>query len=86
MAPTPEIGLYGGMALLISSITGPGLTTIPLLFQQAGWFTFVHSSSLLHMSANLLNAQAYSSIPSLWADSSHSIAIPCRNHVNDSWE
>ncbi|TVY92647.1 hypothetical protein LAWI1_G002418 [Lachnellula willkommii] len=34
-----NIGLWGGMALLISSITGPGLTTIPLLFQQAGWVT-----------------------------------------------
>ncbi|CZR67268.1 uncharacterized protein PAC_17167 [Phialocephala subalpina] len=34
-----EIGFYGGMALLISSITGPGLTTIPLLYQQAGWLT-----------------------------------------------
>ncbi|KAF8860892.1 hypothetical protein BDZ45DRAFT_292291 [Acephala macrosclerotiorum] len=36
---TPVIGFWGGMALLISSITGPGLTTIPLLFQEAGWFT-----------------------------------------------
>ncbi|TVY34724.1 hypothetical protein LSUB1_G005024 [Lachnellula subtilissima] len=34
-----NIGFWGGMALLISSITGPGLTTIPLLFQQAGWVT-----------------------------------------------
>ncbi|KUJ07081.1 uncharacterized protein LY89DRAFT_789882 [Mollisia scopiformis] len=34
-----EIGFYGGMALLISSITGPGLTTIPLLYQEAGWLT-----------------------------------------------
>ncbi|KAL7272460.1 hypothetical protein RUND412_004727 [Rhizina undulata] len=33
------IGFWGGMALLISSITGPGLTTIPLLFQEAGWLT-----------------------------------------------
>lgn len=47
MAPTEAIGFYGGMALLISSITGPGLTTIPLLFQQAGWFTFVVLSDLL---------------------------------------
>lgn len=42
MAPFEKIGLYGGMALLISSITGPGLTTIPLLFQQAGWLTYVY--------------------------------------------
>lgn len=44
MAPASAIGFYGGMALLVSSITGPGLTTIPLLFQQAGWFTFVYLS------------------------------------------
>jgi hypothetical protein len=56
----PVIGFWGGMALLVSSITGPGLTTslhlqlipnyyshadqlaVPLLFQQAGWFTYEH--------------------------------------------
>ncbi|KAI8915328.1 hypothetical protein DFJ77DRAFT_462200 [Powellomyces hirtus] len=30
-------GFIGGISLLISSVTGPGILTIPLLFQQAGW-------------------------------------------------
>jgi hypothetical protein len=32
-----NIGTIGGLSLLMSSITGPGLLTIPLLFQEAGW-------------------------------------------------
>ncbi|PRP80111.1 hypothetical protein PROFUN_12265 [Planoprotostelium fungivorum] len=32
-----DIGFFGGITLLTNSITGPGLVTIPLLFQQAGW-------------------------------------------------
>ncbi|KAI8994781.1 hypothetical protein BDB01DRAFT_902473 [Pilobolus umbonatus] len=31
------ISSYGSIALLVSSMTGPGLSTIPALFQQAGW-------------------------------------------------
>ncbi|KAJ3048005.1 hypothetical protein HK097_010969, partial [Rhizophlyctis rosea] len=27
----------GGVSLLVSSITGPGIITIPLIFQEAGW-------------------------------------------------
>ncbi|KAH8548355.1 hypothetical protein BGW37DRAFT_506885 [Umbelopsis sp. PMI_123] len=34
---SPGIGLLGSTALLVSSITGPGLTTISLMFQQSGW-------------------------------------------------
>jgi hypothetical protein len=30
-------GFVGGVSLLAASITGPGLVTIPTLFQQAGW-------------------------------------------------
>ncbi|KAJ3004699.1 hypothetical protein HKX48_001096, partial [Thoreauomyces humboldtii] len=30
-------GFTGGISLLVSSVTGPGILTIPLLFQQAGW-------------------------------------------------
>jgi len=32
-----NVGLVGGVSLLISSITGPGITTIPILFQSGGW-------------------------------------------------
>ncbi|KAI9015156.1 hypothetical protein BC832DRAFT_192613 [Gaertneriomyces semiglobifer] len=30
-------GYIGGLSLLISSVTGPGVVSIPMLFQQAGW-------------------------------------------------
>ncbi|PRP85167.1 hypothetical protein PROFUN_07114 [Planoprotostelium fungivorum] len=33
------ITFAGGIMLLINSITGPGILTIPLLFQEAGWLT-----------------------------------------------
>jgi len=54
----PEIGMWGGMALLVSSITGPALTTskpraferhsancslVPLIFQESGWLLFFHT-------------------------------------------
>ncbi|CAG8766920.1 10610_t:CDS:2, partial [Racocetra persica] len=42
---TNGISYFGSIALLVSSITGPGLVTIPILFQDAGWF--VCASSLL---------------------------------------
>jgi hypothetical protein len=59
------IGFWGGMALLISSITGPGLTTIPLLFQEAGWFTPTLSFLLFGVIAgavSLLLVEAMSTI------------------------
>jgi len=33
------IGYVGGVSLLINNITGPAMVTMPLLFQNAGWFT-----------------------------------------------
>lgn len=33
------IGFIGGLSLLINNITGPAMVTMPLLFQNAGWFT-----------------------------------------------
>lgn len=33
------IGTVGGISLLINNITGPAMVTIPLLYQNAGWFT-----------------------------------------------
>ncbi|KAF9970759.1 hypothetical protein BGZ73_006482, partial [Actinomortierella ambigua] len=35
--PAKDISLWGGIALLISNMTGPGLITLPILAQQAGW-------------------------------------------------
>ncbi|CAG8498628.1 22948_t:CDS:2 [Dentiscutata erythropus] len=37
MAPR-TISTLGSISLLVSSMTGPGLVQIPLLFQYAGWF------------------------------------------------
>ena len=32
-----NVGFIGSVSLLITSITGPGIVLIPLVFQQAGW-------------------------------------------------
>ncbi|KAI9300601.1 hypothetical protein BJ944DRAFT_291577 [Cunninghamella echinulata] len=37
MSDSSGIGSYGSIALLVSSMTGPGLATIPAMYQQAGW-------------------------------------------------
>jgi hypothetical protein len=37
------IKFIGGLALLISGLTGPSLAVIPLLYQQSGWLTCVVS-------------------------------------------
>ena len=33
------IGLFGGLCLMISNITGPAVVSLPTLFQESGWFT-----------------------------------------------
>ena len=33
------IGLFGGLCLMLSNITGPAAVSLPTLFQEAGWFT-----------------------------------------------
>ncbi|KAG6380043.1 hypothetical protein JVT61DRAFT_8123 [Boletus reticuloceps] len=59
------IGYLGSVALLVSSITGPSMVVIPLLFQQAGWLTpllaFV-AIALLSGTAALFVVEAMSSI------------------------
>ncbi|KAI8329461.1 hypothetical protein BC941DRAFT_506723 [Chlamydoabsidia padenii] len=37
MSTVSGIGSFGSTALLVSSMTGPGLATIPAMFQQSGW-------------------------------------------------
>ncbi|OBZ82474.1 hypothetical protein A0J61_09477 [Choanephora cucurbitarum] len=37
MSDIKGIGSFGSTALLVSSLTGPGLSTIPALYQSAGW-------------------------------------------------
>jgi len=48
-----EISLFGGIALLVNNITGPGLITIPLAFQQAGWFIPILIFGFIMISSSL---------------------------------
>ncbi|RKP12372.1 hypothetical protein BJ684DRAFT_1466, partial [Piptocephalis cylindrospora] len=50
------ISFWGGLTLLIGSMTGPGLVMIPLLFQQAGWLT----PTLCFLVASILSSIASS--------------------------
>ncbi|KAI9254619.1 hypothetical protein BDA99DRAFT_552625 [Phascolomyces articulosus] len=55
MSGAKGIGSFGAVALLVSSMTGPGLSTIPPMFQQSGWlapmFVFVAIAILSAFSA-----------------------------------
>ncbi|KAI9254882.1 transmembrane amino acid transporter protein-domain-containing protein [Sporodiniella umbellata] len=65
MSHQKGIGTFGSMALLVSSMTGPGLSTIPALFQQSGWvapvFIFLIVAALSGCSA-LFVCEALSNI------------------------
>ncbi|CEP14002.1 hypothetical protein [Parasitella parasitica] len=65
MSTVKGIGSFGSTALLVSSMTGPGLSTIPALFQQSGWaapvFIFVVVAFLSGCSA-LFICEALSNI------------------------
>ncbi|KAG0208875.1 hypothetical protein BGX28_000274 [Mortierella sp. GBA30] len=39
--PIKDISFWGGLALLISNMTGPGLVTLPIVAQSAGWLPTV---------------------------------------------
>ncbi|KAF9954242.1 hypothetical protein BGZ72_004745, partial [Mortierella alpina] len=39
--PIKDISFWGGTALLISNMTGPGLVTLPIVAQSAGWLPTV---------------------------------------------
>ncbi|RHZ56820.1 hypothetical protein Glove_396g60 [Diversispora epigaea] len=63
---TNKITFVGGMAVLISAMMGPGIVTIPLLFQTAGWLTSILMfviAIMLSVSSALLLCEAISSIP-----------------------
>lgn len=53
-----DISFFGGVALLVNNITGPGLITIPLVYQQAGWlittFVFLLVMALSSIAATML--------------------------------
>ncbi|CAI2184989.1 3197_t:CDS:2 [Funneliformis geosporum] len=56
----------GGIAILVSAMIGPGLVTIPILFETAGWITpmvMFGLAILLASCSSLLLIEALSSIP-----------------------
>lgn len=60
-----KIGFIGGSALLVASMTGPGLTVIPMLFQQAGWvptIAFLIFIAILSGFASTLIIEAMASV------------------------
>ncbi|CAG8455521.1 7253_t:CDS:2, partial [Dentiscutata heterogama] len=67
MEKPSKIGYLSGVSLLVSSMTGPGLVTVPLLFQTSGWITSMIIIILvvfLSSSAALLLCEAIGSLPS----------------------
>ncbi|CAG8604539.1 89_t:CDS:2, partial [Acaulospora morrowiae] len=64
--PPSRINFLGGMAVLISSMIGPGLVTIPSVFQTAGFVTSLTMfivAVFLSASSALLLCESISSIP-----------------------
>lgn len=60
------IGFFGGFALLVNNMTGPGMTAIPPIFQQAGWFPPTLCFAVIALVATLSSTmlcQAMASIP-----------------------
>ncbi|KAG0266951.1 hypothetical protein DFQ27_009309 [Actinomortierella ambigua] len=51
--PAKDISLWGGIALLISNMTGPGLITLPILAQQAGWLPTIAVFLLIGLLSSL---------------------------------
>jgi hypothetical protein len=51
--PIKDISFWGGMALLISNMTGPGLVTIPVVAQSAGWLPTILGFSLVALLSTL---------------------------------
>lgn len=51
--PIKDISFWGGMALLISNMTGPGLVTIPVVAQSAGWLPTILGFGLVALLSTL---------------------------------
>ncbi|KAG0223756.1 hypothetical protein BGW41_005375 [Actinomortierella wolfii] len=51
--PAKDISLWGGIALLISNMTGPGLVTVPIIAQQAGWLPTIAVFALIGLLSSL---------------------------------
>ena len=60
------IGFFGGFALLVNNMTGPGMTAIPPIFQQAGWVVPVLCFAVVAVVATLSSTmlcQAMATLP-----------------------
>ncbi|KAF9430271.1 hypothetical protein BGZ94_007641 [Podila epigama] len=51
--PIKDISFWGGLALLISNMTGPGLVTIPVVAQSAGWLPTILGFGLVGLLSTL---------------------------------
>ncbi|KAG0352282.1 hypothetical protein BG005_008263 [Podila minutissima] len=51
--PIKDISFWGGVALLISNMTGPGLVTIPVVAQSAGWLPTILGFGLVALLSTL---------------------------------
>jgi len=61
-----QIGFIGGVALMVNNITGPGMVTIPVMFQQAGWMSPIIIMLMITIMTGLastLLCQAMTKIP-----------------------
>ncbi|RIB21930.1 hypothetical protein C2G38_2033993 [Gigaspora rosea] len=66
MANPSKIGYLSGVSLLVASMTGPGLVTVPLLFQTSGWITSLTTLILVELISSfssLLLCEAIGSLP-----------------------
>ncbi|CAG8540632.1 2340_t:CDS:2 [Gigaspora margarita] len=66
MANPSKIGYLSGVSLLVAAMTGPGLVTVPLLFQTSGWITsltILILVSLISSFSSLLLCEAIGSLP-----------------------
>ncbi|KAF9935288.1 hypothetical protein FBU30_004863 [Linnemannia zychae] len=64
--PIKDISFWGGMALLISNMTGPGLVTLPIVAQSAGWLPTILAFgvvSLLSSLSSLFICEAMTEVP-----------------------
>ncbi|KAF9385987.1 hypothetical protein BGX21_000921, partial [Mortierella sp. AD011] len=64
--PVKDISFWGGLALLISNMTGPGLVTLPIVAQSAGWLPTVLGFlviGLLSTLSSLFICEAMTEVP-----------------------
>ena len=51
--PIKDISFWGGLALLISNMTGPGIVTLPIVAQSAGWLPTLIAFAVVGMLSTL---------------------------------